>query len=274
MCRLFALMATAEVDLEISLLDAPREFHALGQANPDGWGLGFFPQGQEAAPSILKQALPAEGELAPEQAEARGEGRLFLAHVRRGSRAPRARHNCHPFTHDGWLFAQNGALFPLLEKWVRSRVGAVKYEGHTESEALFRWILLNIEKAGRPEEGIRAAVEPLLADRQFSSLNFLLARPNRLYAFRYAARSADYFTLYYLDRPPGGELGAVSRDVFSRLRSRALARQRAVLVASEALTPEPWQALGMGQLLCVRDNLEIEVVSLSPAAGVHYAANR
>ncbi len=269
MCRLFGLVAAREVDLEISLVEAPQHFRSRGEANPDGWGLGFF---QDGEPRMVKQALPAEGEFTEEQGRARAEARLFLAHVRRSSRAPRAQHNCHPFTHDGWLFAHNGALFPLLEKWVRSRVGAVKYEGQTESEALFRWVLRNIEKTGRPEEGIRAAVEPLVADRQFSSLNFLLARCDALYAFRYAVRSVDYYSLYYQDRAPGRELEAASRDVHSRLRSRALASQRAVLVASEALTPEPWQPLGIGEMLCVRENLATEVVNLVPAQAKQRAA--
>ncbi len=259
MGRLFALVAEAKVGLEISMLEAPARCRALGQLNPDGWGLGFF---EDGTPRVLKQALPAQGELTPEQAGGRAEARLFLGHVRRSSRAPRALHNCHPFTHDGWLFAHSGALFPLLEKWVRSRVGRVPYEGHTDSEAIFRWLLQNIEKASKPEEGIRAAVEPLVADGQFSSLNFLLARPGALYAFRYAVRSADYYSLYYLDRPAGNELDAASRDVFSRLRSSGLDQRRAALVASEALTAEPWQVLGMGELLCVRENLEISVVGL------------
>lgn len=270
MCRLFGLMAAAPVGLEISMVDAPAQCRALGQLNPDGWGLGFF---EDGAPRMLKQVLPAQGELTREQAQGRAEARLFLAHVRRSSRAPRALGHCHPFTHDGWLFAHNGALFPLLEKWVRSRVGAVNYEGHTDSEAIFRWILQNVEKAARPDEGIRAAVEPLVADGQFSSLNFLLAGPGVLYAFRYAVRSAGYYSLYYLHRPPGSEMEATSRDVFSRLRTGGLARHRAVLVASEALTPEPWRALGMGELLCVRESLETAIISVVPAGEAGHAAS-
>ena len=259
MCRLFACMAAGEVELEVSLLDAPRQFHARGHTNPDGWGLGFFANGE---PKLLKHDLPAKGEFVPENAVERASAKLLMSHVRRASRAPRAVRNCHPFTHDGWLFAHNGALFPLLEKWVRSHVGAVKYEGHTESEAIFRWILKTIEQTGRPEDGIREAVKPLIADGQFSSLNFLLARPDALYAFRYATRSVDYYSLYYLERPAGGELEAASQDVHSRLRTRGLAAHPAVLVASETLTSEPWQALGLGELLCVRENLKTEVVRL------------
>ena len=259
MCRLFGILASGEVDLKVSLLDAPFQFHSRGHTNPDGWGLGFFRDGE---PRMLKHDLPPKGDLSPEQGEGHAASRLLMAHVRRSSRAPRAVQNCHPFTHEGWMFAHNGALFPLLEKWVRKNVGSAKYEGHTESEAIFRWILINIEKAGSVEEGIATAVTPLIVDGQLSSLNFLLARQDRLYAFRFATRSIDYYSLYYLRRPAGGEIAATSRDVHTRLETRALAGQNSVVVSSEAITDGPWQMLGLGELLSVAENLEIKITPL------------
>ena len=259
MCRLFGLMADGEVELAMSLMDAPPKFHAQGHTNPDGWGVGRF---QGSLASVTKHELPPKGELPPEQGSFRGSGSLFLAHVRRSSRAPRAQKNCHPFQHEGWMFAHNGALHPLLEKLVRKSVGAVKYEGQTESEALFRWVLQSIEKAGGVEAGIRTAVQPLIADGQFSSLNFLLARAGELYAFRYATRSLGYYSMYFLARPAGGELDAQSEDVHAHLRTDGLARHRAVLIATEKLTAEPWQAVESGHLLCVKADLTVLSASM------------
>jgi glutamine amidotransferase len=250
-------MTEANVELAVSLMDAPPKFHAQGHTNPDGWGVGCFHGGQA---SVTKHELPQNGELTPEQGSFRGSGSLFVSHVRRSSRAPRAKKNCHPFLHDGWLFAHNGALHPLLEKWVRKSVGAVKYEGQTESEALFRWVLQSIEKAGGVEAGIRAAIQPLVADGQFSSLNFLLARAGELYAFRYATRSLGYYSMYFLPRPAGGELDAASEDVHAHLRTEGLARQRAVLIATEKLSAEPWQAVEPGHLFCVKADLSVSSV--------------
>ena len=254
MCRLFGILAAGEVDLKVSLLDAPFQFHSRGHTNPDGWVLGCFKDWQV---QLLKHDLPPKGELSPEQGEGSATSRLLMAHVRRSSRAPRAVRNCHPFTHDGWMFAHNGALFPMLEKWVRKNVGAVKYEGQTESEAIFRWILINIEKAGSVEEGIATAVTPLIVDGQLSSLNFLLARQDQLYAFRYATRSIDYYSLYYLRRPAGGEIAASSKDVHTKLATRGLAAFHSVVVASEAITDGPWQMLGLGELLSDRKSTRL-----------------
>ncbi len=263
MCRLFGILAAGEVELKFSLLDAPAQFHARGHTNPDGWGIGFI---QDGEPKLLKHELPAKGALTPEQGEGSAASRLLISHVRRSSRAPRALHNCHPFTHQGWMFAHNGALFPLLEKWVRKNVGPTKYEGQTESESIFRWILINIAKAGSVEEGVARALTPLVEDGQLSSLNFLLAKQDQLYAFRYAKRSTEYYSLYYLRRPAGGEIAAESRDVHSKIGTRGLAGHAAVVVASEPLGGGDWKSIGMGHLLSVNANLETKTSALVSAS--------
>jgi len=259
MCRLFGLMADGDVELAVSMLDSPAKFHAQGHTNPDGWGVGCFHSGRA---TVTKHELPANGEFTADQGSTRQTGSLFLAHVRRSSRAPRAQKNSHPFQHDGWMFGHNGALHPLLEKWVRKSVGSVKYEGQTESEALFRWLLQSIEKAGGVEAGIKAAVQPLIADGQFSSLNFLLARAGELYAFRYATRSLGYYSMYYLERPMGNELDAVSQDVHAHLHTQGLASHRAVLIATEKLSGESWQPVEPGHLWCVKADLSVTSVAM------------
>lgn len=263
MCRLLGLVASQPVDLWFSMAEAPAHFRALGQNNPDGWGLGYFVDGR---PEVKKKALPATGEIPPEEAAAAARSDLLMAHVRRSSRAPRAARNTHPFAEGGWLFAHNGALYPLLEARVRREAGRVQYQGQTDSEALFRLLLLNLERHPDPPEAIRATVAPLVEDGQFSGLNFLLARADTLYAFRYATRSAAYYSLYWLRREPGCELEASSRDNYARLRSRALAEASAVLVCSEELEGLPpghdWQALGMGELLVVRAGRELKTETL------------
>src|SRR5260221_3820873 len=98
MCRLFGLMAEGDVELAVSMMDARTMFHSQGHTNPDGWGVGSFQGGQA---SVTKHELPPKGELTREQGSFRGSGSLFLSHVRRSSRAPRAHKNCHPFQHDG-----------------------------------------------------------------------------------------------------------------------------------------------------------------------------
>lgn len=263
MCRLLGLVASQAVDLCFSMADAPARFRALGQNNPDGWGLGYFLDGR---PEVQKNALPAAGEIPAENAAAEARSDLLMAHVRRSSRAPRATRNTHPFAEGGWLFAHNGALFPLLEARVRREVGRAPYQGQTDSEALFRLLLRNLERHRDPPEAIRATVAPLVEDGQFSGLNFLLAGAGVLYAFRYATRSETYYSLHWLRREPGRPLEAASCDNYARLRSGALAEASAVLVCSEQLEEPPpgqsWQALAMGELLVVHADPDLKTQTL------------
>lgn len=258
MCRLLGVLSREPVDLAVSLREAPRQFAALGQNNPDGWGLGFFDSGQ---PQVRKHALPARGDIPPEQAGTEARSDLFVMHVRRASRAPRAERNTHPFSQAGWLFAHTGALYPLLEVSVRRMAGRASYQGQTDSEALFRLLLANLERQSDPVEAIRASVRPLIEDGQFSGLNFLLARPDTLYAFRYAARSAAYYSLGWLKRPPGRPLEASSRDNYARLCSNGLAGTESVIVCSEEIEAPPpggrWQPLALGELLIARCGAEL-----------------
>lgn len=184
--------------------------------------------------------------------------------MRRSSRAPRAVKNTHPFAYGDWLFAHTGALHPLLEVGVRRLVGRERtYEGQTDSEALFHLLLSYLEGAGDPVAAIDEALRPVLADGQFSGLNFLLANPETLYAFRYAARSADYYSLYWRLRQPGPPLDARSRDNFARLESGGLAHTPAILVCPEQIEDGEWCALQMGELLVVRQrDLHTETVKL------------
>lgn len=268
MARLLGVVAGEAADLRMSVAEAPAQFAKLGQNNPDGWGLGYFVDGKA---EVCKHELPAQGGIPPQQAEASARSSLFVAHVRRGSRAPRAARNTHPFSAGGWVFAHTGALYPLLEVAVRRLAGRDRsYEGQTDSEALFHLLLSKLERvhagdapalqAGRQRDSattaevsaIHEALEPILADGQFSGLNFLLARRELLYAFRYAARSADYYSLWWRLRQPGRPLDARSRDNFAHFHSAGLADTPAVLACSEQIEDGEWRALEMGELLVVR----------------------
>jgi predicted glutamine amidotransferase len=257
MARLLGLVAGTPVDLYFSMKEAPKHFQARGENNPDGWGLGWFNGG---VPEVRKHALPASGEIPEEEAAAEARSELFVAHVRRSSRTPRAVANTHPFAAGGWLFAHTGALYPLLETKVRRQVGRISYEGHTDSEAFFRLLLHNMETQPDPVEAILAAVRLAVEDGQFSGLNFVLARAGTLYAFRYATRSAPYYSLLWLRREAGRPLEATSRDNFALVRSNLLADTRSVLVCSEELggpAAEPWKPLDMGELLVVHGGPEL-----------------
>ncbi len=266
MPRLLGLVSAPPVDLSISLADAAGHFAALGQNNPDGWGLAWLENDEFR---VNKHDLPIRGDIPAGQASAAGESPLFVAHVRRASRAPRAVKNTHPFVQGGWAFAHSGALYPLLEVSLRRAAGrALPYEGQTDSEAFFHLILANLEKLTDPVEAIRASAQLVIGDGQFSGLNFLLASRDALYAFRYSTRSASYYSLYFLRRQPGCALQSVSSDTRARVRSVGLAGVEAVVVCSEQIDPpaphQSWQPLEMGELLVVRrePGLPAEIIRL------------
>jgi glutamine amidotransferase len=236
------------------MAEAPAQLAALGQQNPDGFGLGYIAEGRV---EVRKQALPAQGALGAGQGRVETLSDLFVAHVRRSSRAPRALHNTHPFAYGDWLFAHSGALYPLLEVSVRRAAGRQRaYEGHTDSEALFHLLLSHLERTTDPVASIGDALKLVVAGSQFSALNFLLARGDELYAFRHAARSADYYALWWRLRRPGRRLEARSSDTFARVQSQAIAHATAVMVCSERIEPpapgERWQPIETGELLIVR----------------------
>jgi len=50
MCRLFGLVANKKVNVEFSFLEADLTFKELGSSNPDGWGIGYYENGN---PNII-----------------------------------------------------------------------------------------------------------------------------------------------------------------------------------------------------------------------------
>ena len=100
---------------------------------------------------------------------------------------------------------------------------------------------------------IRDVASDVLRSGLAGGLNFLLSDGDRLWAHRHG------YTLYWLDRrrPEAGRpyLRFMSRDIASILESKALLGERALLVASERLTDEPWQAVPNDGVLCFDQDL-------------------
>ena len=78
-----------------------------GECHADGWGVGFFRDGQ---PEVIRSSQPAfEDETWRPQIE-RIETRTLLGHVRQASVGSRTLANVHPFVHGRWIFAHNGTV--------------------------------------------------------------------------------------------------------------------------------------------------------------------
>jgi predicted glutamine amidotransferase len=258
MCRLFGMSGGGHrVRATFWLLDAPDSLAEQSRRNPDGYGIGTFKE--DGSPDIDKRAAAAyEDELFAREAREE-ESPTFVCHVRYASSGPKALANTHPFELDGRVFAHNGHIDSLDA--LESRLGddTRLLKGQTDSERFFALISKEVRENGGVEDGIRAAVAWIAEELPLYSLNFVLATPTDLWAFRYPETN----TLLMLERLSGGpthqrHLDAASPAGTVRVRSGELASHPAVLFASEQMDEDPgWRSLEPGELVHVSEALEV-----------------
>lgn len=124
-----------------SLID--QSLHAsdpLSTTNGDGFGIGWY--GTRDVPGIYKDVRPAWNDTNLQALSAQIESSMFLAHVRATTGSPVQRTNCHPFSHEKWLFVHNG-LINDYTKLHRDLAFAISPDlfplihGTTDSELMF-----------------------------------------------------------------------------------------------------------------------------------------
>jgi glutamine amidotransferase len=243
------------------LLEAPDSLAQQSRREPDGTGLGAF--AEDGHPRIWKQPLAAyeDQRFAREAREV--ESHTFVAHIRYASTGAISPENTHPFEQAGRVFAHNGVIGELerLEQELGDEMRLVR--GETDSERFFALITRETERCGQLHEGIVRATRWVAEHLPVFALNFVLITATELWVLRYP----DTHELHFLQRAPGGSSGQRHLDHASargsvRVRSGALARLPAVVVATEPMDEDPaWRALGPGQLLHVDDQLGLNVLS-------------
>jgi len=250
---LLGLISNKSIDMVFSL----DLFQDLSDQNPDGWGLGWYDANYH--PEIEKEGMDAispKSQLSKVSKEA--QSHIIIAHVRRKGKdgAPASKENAHPFKYNNWLFAHNGEID--REYWLRSLDNKYKFalQGTTDSEVYFYWILHNIEQAGDEIVGIRNALKAV-KQRYHTGLNFLLCNGMMLYAFRYASKKKEYYSLYWLARDASKPepVDLVSKETTALFHSKSLKGEKAVLVCSEKLNGENWSEISIGYLLEINTNL-------------------
>jgi predicted glutamine amidotransferase len=110
--------------------------------NGDGFGIGWYPTGDAAAPRRYRSVSPAWSDANLRDLAAHIESPLFLAHIRATTGTPVQQTNCHPFRHGRWLFVHNGAIagFHDIRRELLVAVEPALFEGitgSTDSEVLF-----------------------------------------------------------------------------------------------------------------------------------------
>jgi predicted glutamine amidotransferase len=259
-CRLFGMSAGSEpARATFWLLDAPDSLATQSHREPDGTGLGWFDP--DETPHISKQPIAAfeDEEFARRAREVCSS--TFLAHVRFATTGAHNLLNTHPFEQHGRLFAHNGVVgdLPALEAHLGNDRALVK--GDTDSERYFALITREIAAhGGDVAAGIEAACEWVAANLEIVSINFVLATPEDLWAFRYPQKDE----LHILERAPGEPLEH-SSHLGTRVHCQEAAERPVVVVASEPMDDDQaWRALAVGELIQITHSLEVKSSRILP----------
>lgn len=252
MCRLIGVLASERTDFRFSLKDAPRSLAVLSREHPHGWGIATYTD--DGGWSMRKRAECALEDQVFDEAACASRGELLLAHIRQRTVGPTGLVNTHPFQRGRWMFAHNGTIEDVdyLESQISPERRA-EVVGDTDSELFFAYLLTRLDsanltelRAGRlTDAAIARAMRDALARPSFGACNFLLSDGETLYAHRFGR------TLFTLRRAPddGRIPERASRETGVALEARWSAARKAVLLASEALSDEPWEELPEGSLL-------------------------
>ena len=140
MCELMAMSFAEPVSADFSL----RKFATRGEANPDGWGLAWYPAGGRAS-AVVKEPVRWDmsrtaGFLADQPSLS---SRIYLAHVRDATVGGPPNHaDTHPFAREqggrDYVFAHNGTL--TGPAWDLP-LGRHRPVGGTDSERFFCHLL-------------------------------------------------------------------------------------------------------------------------------------
>jgi glutamine amidotransferase len=252
MCRILGIVADRKAQFRFCLHEAARSLGELSKEHPDGWGIAVYdePRGWD----IGKQPLSAFSDPRFGEVAGQAKGDVLVAHVRRRTVGPISIENTHPFQSGRWVFAHNGTIEEvqlLRDRASPGRLSEVK--GTTDSEVFFAYLLSQLDDLARgpsrPDiDAALARAVGLVATRStFGACNFVLSDGDVLYAFRQGR------TLHLLERSPTDEPTSVvpSPETGTVMETRWAPRQRAVLIASEEITDEPWRAVDEGTLLKV-----------------------
>jgi predicted glutamine amidotransferase len=177
--------------------------------NGDGFGIGWYRSGAEAAPAVFKGTHPAWNDRNLREVATQIHTPLLFAHVRASSGTPVQRSNCHPFRYGRWLWMHNGSLagFDKVKRDLLMAVDESLYpeiEGSTDTETLF-FLALTFGLADDPPTAVARAVG--LAERVGRRhgvdypvhMTVATSDGESIWAFRYSSEKATSSLFYSTD---------------------------------------------------------------------------
>ena len=246
MCRLFGTLAAEPITAQFWLLGAPDSMLDQSHKNPDGTGLAHY-VGRE--PMLEKHPIAAheDREFAAEARQVHSH--LIVAHIRHATRGEPRLENTQPFVHGSLVFAHNGTIDGLED--LPASLGF--FLGDTDSERYFALLRHHIREASDTPTGIRKAIGWISENCTYTSLNFLLADGELLYALRLPGTEELYVRRLETEE----ELRSLSSY---GTRAESSYCQGAILFASEKvdLTPS-WSELEPGTLAIAHRDLRLDL---------------
>lgn len=254
MCELLGFCFNKEISPYISF----RGFRKRGKDNPDGWGIGYYP---DCASQILKEALKADkSELAEfvEEYSKKGKikSKITICHVRKASKGNVAFKNTHPFKREmfgkEYIFAHNGTVD--IDKIPLNNSSKYHPVGETDSEKVFCYILNSIYKRGIKdwnEKDFKWLLEILKKLNGYGSLNLLFSDGKHLFAYHDAN---GYKSLHFLERkPPYGEIKLKDEDFVIDLSKEKSEDTSGFIIATKPLTNEKWKEFKRGESIIFKN---------------------
>ena len=260
MCRLYGFSASEKTGLECSLLQAHNSLFqqsrndSLGRSNPDGWGISFYESGK---PSLEKGHGMAADDPRYKKVASSVRSNIVISHIRLATVGATEPQNVHPFVYGVWSFAHNGTVsgFPELEELLIQETDPLLQRhrlGSTDSEQVFYWLLTRMQTAGisldtaigsndqsekvfsiLASSAKELMTRSTMAQSEVAKLNFLLTDGNEMFATRWNN------SLHVAQRQGTRDCQVCQLDHVHQ----DAPNYRAVVIASEPITEEPWQEI-------------------------------
>lgn len=243
MCELLALSFNKPIRPHFSL----RVFNRRGTYNPDGWGLGYYP---DQASQVVKEPVKAGDSLMADFIKNQVRSKLIISHIRYSSRGGKMFKNTHPFQREmggkDYVFAHNGTL----KNASKLSTGRFLPLGETDSEKAFCHLLHRLEQLridSWSQENVNSLQKILKQINTLGTFNCLFSDGEYLFVYFDAAA---YNGLCYVIRTfPYNEVILEDEDFAIDLQEEKDAQQKGLIFATKKLSNEPWKKLLPGELL-------------------------
>jgi transglutaminase-like putative cysteine protease/predicted glutamine amidotransferase len=233
-----------------------------GRTLPDGWGLGYYPQGEPSA-AILKEPAPPQASIRSQLALAWEQvaSNLFVLHIRHATWGALSDANTQPFARTwgrrDWVMAHAGSL----DRKPIDVPGVFEPVGSTDTESMFCGVLNRLVDRGwrsLAQVDLDVLVGWLGELNETGELSMCLTDGRDLLV--HADRRGTPLWLGTL-APPYERIAFGDNDLDVDLTRRGAKSRKGAIVCSEQLAPGDgdaeralqWRQLAPGQLLVIRE---------------------